>query len=52
MLLVGLMLTNYNFNGAVLIWMGGLPFFAIIIYFDIDLEINELFASNLKFKTG
>jgi len=37
MLLVGLLLSNYNFNGAVLIWMGGLPFFALIIYYDIDL---------------
>ena len=33
MLLMGQVLGTYGFDGALVIWMSGLPFFAIIIYF-------------------
>lgn len=33
MLFVGLVLGDYGFDGALVIWMSGLPFFIIIIYF-------------------
>jgi hypothetical protein len=52
MLMVGQLLQNYNFNGALLIWISGLPFFAIIIYFDGSIQSEGLQANNLKFKTG
>jgi hypothetical protein len=52
MLFVGQILQGYGFNGALIIWVSGLPFFAVIIYFENTSDINTLFASNLKFKTG
>jgi uncharacterized membrane protein YiaA len=52
MLFIGQLLANYNFDGALVIWVSGLPFFAIIIYFESTSDINTLFATNLKFKTG
>lgn len=52
MLFIGQLLVNYNFDGALVIWVSGLPFFAIIIYFESTSDINTLFATNLKFKTG
>lgn len=52
LLFVGLILGNYSFDGALVIWVSGLPFFAIIIYFESTSDVNTLFSSNLKFKTG
>ena len=51
MLLLGQVLGTYGFDGALVIWMSGLPFFAVIIYFESPSD-NALFASNLKFKSG
>jgi hypothetical protein len=33
MLFVGQVLGPYGFDGALVIWMSGLPFFAVIVYF-------------------
>ena len=52
MLFVGQVLGGYGFDGALVIWMSGLPFFALIIYFDDTADLPALFASNLKFKSG
>ena len=52
MLFVGQVLGGYGFDGALVIWMSGLPFFALIIYFDNAADLPALFASNLKFKSG
>ena len=52
MLFVGQILGPYGFDGALVIWMSGLPFFALIIYFETPSDINTLFVSNLKFKSG
>ena len=52
MLFAGQILLNYGFDGALIIWVSGLPFFAVIIFFENTSDINTLFASNLKFKTG
>lgn len=52
MLMMGQLLKNYDFNGALLIWIAGLPFFAIIIYFDGTIKGESLHSNNLKFKTG
>jgi hypothetical protein len=49
---VGLILGDYNFDGALVIWVSGLPFFAIIIYFESTSDVSTLFSNNLKFKTG
>lgn len=51
MLFVGQVLGSYGFDGALVIWMSGLPFFAVIIYFESPSD-STLFASNLKFKSG
>lgn len=52
MLFVGQVLGSYGFDGALVIWMSGLPFFAVIIYFENPSDVNTLFVSNLKFKSG
>lgn len=52
MLIVGQILGPYGFDGALVVWVSGLPFFAIIIYYESASDINTLFSSNLKFKTG
>lgn len=52
MLFVGQVLGSYGFNGALVIWMSGLPFFAVIIYFESTSDIGKLFVNNLKFKSG
>lgn len=51
MLMVGQLLQDYGFNGSLLVWISGLPFFAIFIYFDDTMKSDAL-QSNLKFKTG
>lgn len=49
--MVGQLLQDYGFNGSLLVWISGLPFFAIFIYFDDTMKSDAL-QSNLKFKTG
>jgi hypothetical protein len=52
MLFVSMLLSSYNFDGGLIIWASGLPFFGILIYFESSSNINKLFKSNLKFKSG
>lgn len=52
MLFAGQVLGSYGFDGALVIWMSGLPFFALIIYFENSGDLASLFTSNLKFKSG
>lgn len=52
MLLVGQLLSNYDFTGALVIWICGLPFFGIIIYFEGASDTSTLHANNMKLKTG
>jgi hypothetical protein len=52
MLMAGQVLQLYGFDGALIIWISGLPFFAIIIYFDQTIKEDTLHSNNLKFKTG
>lgn len=52
MLMVGQMLQGYGFNGSLLVWISGLPFFAIIIFYDGTIKGETLHSNNLKFKTG
>lgn len=52
MLLVSQLLKSTGFDGALIIWLGGLPFLAVIILFESTSDVDKLFSSNLKFKTG
>jgi hypothetical protein len=52
MLMVSQVLLNYGFDGGLIIWIGGLPFFGIIIFFESKSDIDKLFSSNLKFRSG
>jgi hypothetical protein len=52
MLFIGQVLGDYGFDGSLVIWMSGLPFFIVIIYFENPSNINTLFVNNLKFKSG
>ena len=52
MLLGSQILKLTGFNGGLVIWMSGLPFIGVIIIFERKSNINELFSSNLKFKSG
>jgi hypothetical protein len=51
LLFVGLVFRE-SFDGAVVIWVSGLPFFALMIYFESNSDVNAIFSGNLKFKTG
>ncbi len=48
---IGLLL-NFNFQGSMVIWFCGLPFIALSIAYETKSNIDNLFSSNLKFKTG
>jgi hypothetical protein len=52
MLMISQILAIWNFNGGLVIWLGGLPFLFIIILFERKSNIGKLFASNLKFRNG
>lgn len=52
MLLASQVLSLTGFNGGLVIWLSGLPFIGVIIIFDQKSNINKLFSSNLKFKSG
>lgn len=52
MLMVGQLLKGYSFDGALIIWISGLPFFAVVIYFTETIKGESLYLNNLKFKTG
>lgn len=50
--MVSQILQLYDFNGGLVIWLGGLPFLFIIILFQRKSNIGKLFSSNLKFRNG
>lgn len=52
MLLIGQLLSNYGFTGSLIIWMCGLPFFGIIIFFEGASNVDSLSTSTMKFKSG
>lgn len=52
MLLMSQVLKATGFNGGLVIWLSGLPFIGIIIIFERKSNIDKLFSSNLKFKSG
>ena len=52
MLILSQILQQFNFNGGLVAWIGGLPFIAIIIIFEKKSSIDTLFSSNLKFRSG
>ncbi len=39
-------------NGGIVEWLGGLPFIGIIIVYGKQSNIEKLFSSNLKFRSG
>jgi hypothetical protein len=47
-----LLLLDFNFQGSLVIWFCGLPFIGFSIAFENKSNIDNLFSSNLKFKTG
>ena len=52
MLFVGQILGPYGFDGALVLWISGLPFFALVILFEGTSQTGALFTATLKFKTG
>lgn len=52
MLMVSQVLYGFNFNGGLVAWLGGLPFIGIIIIFEKKSNIDKLFSSDLKFRSG
>lgn len=52
MLMVSQLLSPLGFNGGLVIWISGLPFIGAIITFEHKSNIDQLFSSNLKFKSG
>jgi len=52
MLFVSQILLNFGFQGGLVIWMCGLPFIGISILFERKSNIDKLFSSNLKFRSG
>lgn len=52
MLLAGQLLGPYGFDGALVIWISGLPFFAVIVYFESTGEAGSEVAGVVKFKSG
>jgi len=47
-----MLLLSFNFQGAMVIWFCGLPFIGLNIAYENKSNIDNLFSSNLKFKTG
>lgn len=52
MMFVSQLLDFSGFNGAFIVWISGLPFIGLIIGFERKSDINDLFNSNLRFKSG
>lgn len=52
MLLASQVLLDYGFEGGLVVWMCGLPFIGISIVFERKSNIEKLFSSNLKFRSG
>ena len=52
MLMVSQLLKPVGFNGGLAIWISGLPFIGVVIIFEHKSNIDQLFSSNLKFKSG
>jgi hypothetical protein len=52
MLLASQVLLDYGFEGGLVVWMCGLPFIGISILFERKSNIEKLFSSNLKFRSG
>jgi hypothetical protein len=52
MLIVSRILLDFGFQGGLVIWMCGLPFIGISILFERKSNIEKLFSSNLKFRSG
>lgn len=52
MLFIGLVFKSFDFDGALIIWISGLPFFGIIIYFENSTDINIILQNNLNIKSG
>lgn len=52
MLMISQMLLSTGFNGGLVIWLCGLPFIWMVIVFDKQSNIDKLFSSNLKFRSG
>lgn len=52
MLMVSQILQGFDFNGGLVAWLGGLPFIGIIIIFEKKSNIDKLFSSDLKFRSG
>ena len=47
-----IILMGIEFEGSMVIWFCGLPFLGFIIAYENKSNIDNLFSSNLKFKTG
>jgi len=45
-------LLSFNFEGSMVIWFCGLPFIGMNIGYENKSNIDNLFSSNLKFKSG
>jgi hypothetical protein len=45
-------LLQFNFEGSMVIWFCGLPFIGMNIAYESKSNIDNLFSSNLKFKSG
>ena len=52
MLMISQLLLGFDFQGCLVIWICGLPFIGISIVFQKKSNINKLFSSNLKFRSG
>ena len=52
MLLVSQILYASGFEGGLIIWLSGALFIALIIVFEKKSNIDKLFTSNLKFRSG
>lgn len=46
------LLLGFHFEGSMVIWFCGLPFIGLNIAYESKSNIDNLFSSNLKFKSG
>lgn len=46
------LILQFNFEGSMVIWFCGLPFIGMNIAYESKSNIDNLFSSNLKFKSG
>lgn len=52
MLMVSQILSPIGFTGGLVIWISGLPFIWAVIFYEHKSNIEQVFSSNLKFKSG